>query len=128
MSNGQVQPIPNPANKKSEQWIMDFKKLYPKESAKNIVVVGSLPSMEVVHLQYDAAVQAVGGIQQLNPITYPITGMADWTPTARSIIDSGATSLYWIGEPGNNASLMAKLKEQGWKGVALNETNAGASA
>ena len=123
MSNGQVQPIPNPANKKSEQWIMDFKKLYPKESAKNVVVVGSLPSMEVVHIQYDAAVQAVGGIQQLSPITYPITGMADWTPMARSVIDSGATSLYWIGEPGNLATLMSKLKEQGWKGVALNETN-----
>ncbi len=123
MSNGQVQPIPNPADKKSEQWIMDFKALYPEESAENVVVTGELPSMEVVHMQYDAAVQAVGGIEQLKPLTYPVTGMADWTPLARSVIDSGAGSLYWIGEPGNAGNLLAKLGEQGWKGVALNEAN-----
>lgn len=123
LSNGQVQPIPNPPNKKSEQWIMDFKKLYPEQSAKNVVVYGELPSLKVVKLQYDAAVQAVGGIQQLEALSYPVAGMADWTPLAQKVIDSGAGSLYWIGEPGNAANLMSKLKEQGWKGVALNETN-----
>ena len=39
------------------------------------------------------------------------------------MIDSGATSLYWIGEPTNAANLFAKLREQGWDGVILNETN-----
>lgn len=123
LSNGQVQPIPNPQNKEPEQWIMDFKKLYPKESAKNISVVGDLPSLETVHQQFNAAVKSVGGIEQLPSLSYPVTGMSDWTPLAQKIIDSGATSLYWVGEPSNAANLMAKLKEQGWKGVALNETN-----
>lgn len=123
LSNGQVQPIPNPQNKEPTQWVQDFKKLYPKESKKNIVVQGDLPSLATVHRQFDAAVQAVGGIEQLTPLTYPVTGMSDWTPLAQKIIESGATSLYWVGEPSNAANLMAKLKEQGWKGVALNETN-----
>lgn len=123
LSNGHVQPVPNPPNKKSEQWVMDFKELYPEESAKNIVVVGELPTMKVVHMQYDAAVQSVGGIEQLAPISYPVTGLSDWTPLAQKIIDSGARSLYWIGEPGNASNLFAKLREQGWDGVALNETN-----
>ncbi|UDY37214.1 ABC transporter substrate-binding protein [Dermatobacter hominis] len=123
LSNGQVQPLPNPPNKKSEQWIMDFKEVYPEESKKNIVVAGELPSLKSVHMQYDAAVQEVGGIEQLDPLSYPVTGMADWTPLAQKVIDSGAGSLYWIGEPSNAANLMAKLKEQGWEGIALNETN-----
>ncbi len=123
LSNGQVQPLPNPPNKKSEQWIMDFKELYPDESKKNIVVYGELPSLKSVHLQYNAAVQSVGGIEQLDPLSYPVAGMADWTPLAQKVIDSGAGSLYWIGEPSNAANLLSKLKEQGWEGVALNETN-----
>lgn len=123
LSNGQVQPIPNPQNKEPTQWVTDFKKLYPQESKKNIVVQGDLPSLATVHEQYNAAVKAVGGIEQLSPLTYPVVGVSDWTPLAQKVIDSGATSLYWVGEPSNAANLMAKLKEQGWKGVALNETN-----
>jgi hypothetical protein len=123
LSNGQVQPLPNPPNKKSEQWIIDFKEQYPEESQKNIVVYGELPSLEVVKKQYDAAVQSVGGIEQLEPASYPVAGLTDWTPLAQSVIDSGATSLYWIGEPSNAANLMKALRDQGWEGVALNETN-----
>lgn len=123
LSNGQVQPLPNPPNKKSEQWIMDFQKLYPEESQKNVVVYGDLPSLGVVKKQYDAAVQEVGGIEQLPALSYPVAGLTDWTPLAQKVIESGATSLYWIGEPSNAANLFAKLREQGWDGVILNETN-----
>ena len=122
-SNGQVQPLPNPPDKKSTQWIQDFKAQFPEESKKNIVVYGDLPSLTVVKKQYDAGVQAVGGIEQLPPLSYPVTGLTDWTPLAQKVIDSGATSLYWIGEPTNAANLFAKLREQGWDGVILNETN-----
>lgn len=123
LSNGQVQPIPNPQNKNHTQWIMDFKKTHPKESKKMVAVVGQLPSMETVHQQFNASVKAVGGIELLPPLPYPPTGMSDWTPLAQKVIDSGATSLYWVGEPSMASNLMAKLKEQGWKGVALNEAN-----
>ena len=123
LSNGQVQPLPNPPNKKSTQWIQDFQKKFPKESKKNVVVYGDLPSLGVVKKQYDAAVQEVGGIEQLPALSYPVTGLTDWTPLAQKVIDSGATSLYWIGEPTNASNMFAKLREQGWKGVILNETN-----
>jgi ABC-type branched-subunit amino acid transport system substrate-binding protein len=122
-SNGQVQPLPNPPDKKSTQWILDFQKKFPEESKKNVVVYGDLPSLGVVKKQFDAAVQKVGGIEQLPALSYPVTGLTDWTPLAQKVIDSGATSLYWIGEPTNASNLFAKLREQGWKGVILNETN-----
>lgn len=123
LSNGQVQPIPNPQNKNHTQWIMDFKKTHPKESKKMVAVVGQLPSMETVHQQFIASVKAVGGIELLPPLPYPPVGMSDWTPLAQKVIDSGATSLYWVGEPSMASNLMAKLKEQGWKGVMLTEAN-----
>ena len=122
-SNGQVQPIPNPAYKKSTGWIQDFKKLYPEESQKNVVVYGELPSLKVVKAQYDAAVQDVGGIQALEPISYPVAGLTDWGPLADKIVASGTTSIYYVGEPANLANIMAALQQKGWKGVALNETN-----
>lgn len=122
-SNGQAQPLPNPPDRKSTQWILDFKAKFPKESKKNVVVYGDLPSLTVVKKQFDAGVQKVGGIEQLPALSYPVTGLTDWTPLAQKVIDSGATSLYWIGEPTNAANLFAKLREQGWKGVILNETN-----
>jgi hypothetical protein len=123
LSNGQVQPLPNPPNKKSTQWIIDFQEQFPEESQKNVVVYGELPSLTVVKKQYDAAVQQVGGIEQLDALSYPVTGLTDWTPLAQSVIDSGATSLYWIGEPSNAANLYKALRDQGWDGVILNETN-----
>jgi len=122
-SNGQVQPIPNPAYKKATAWIQDFKKLYPSESKKNVVVYGELPSLKVVKSQYDAAVESVGGMEALPALSYPVVGLTDWGPLADKVISSGATSLYYIGEPANLANLMAKLTEKKWPGKVLNETN-----
>src|SRR5690606_41599206 len=50
-------------------------------------------------------------------------GMTDWTPLAQSIINTGAGTLMSVGEAGDVTRAMAKLKEQGWKGHALLETN-----
>jgi hypothetical protein len=123
LSNGQVQVVPNPPTKKPTQWLTDFKKLEPEDSQKNIVVYGELPSLQVVKTQYDAAVQQVGGIEQLPGLPYPVTGLSDWTPLAQKVKDSGATSLYWIGEPSNAANLFKALRDQGWEGTIINETN-----
>ncbi len=123
LSNGQVQPVPNPPNKKATQWITDAKTIAPEDMKKNVVVYGDLPSLLVVKKQYDAAVQEVGGIEQLPAISYPVAGLQDWTPLAQKVIDSGATSLYWVGEPSNAANLFKALRDQGWKGTIINETN-----
>jgi hypothetical protein len=123
LSNGHVQPIPNPANLKGTQWIMDFKKLYPEESQTAVVVYSrDLPSLESLKVQWDVLVEDVGGIENLDPITYPLV-VTDWGPYAERVIASGATSLLWIGEPGNAANLMRSLKEKQWGGIMLSEAN-----
>ncbi len=123
LSNGQVQPVPNPSNAKAAQWIMDFKELYPEESKKTIVVYSKdLPSLEAIKVQFDATVAQEGGIENLEPVTYGLV-VTDWGPYAEKVIESGATSVYWIGEPGNAASFVKVLREKGWDGVFLNEAN-----
>jgi len=122
LSNGKIEPLPNPANKQSTQWVTDFKAQYPEESEKMVVVYGELPSMLTVKAQFDAAAESEG-ITLGDPISYPIIGADDWGPYADLVIDSGAMSLYWIGEPSNAANLSQKLNEKGWGGVVLHQTN-----
>ena len=123
LSNGQVQPLPNPSNAKGTQWITDFKELYPEESQKTVVVYSKdLPSLEAIKVQWDVLVDEVGGIENLSPITYPLI-VSDWGPYADAVIDSGATSLFWIGEPGNIANLMQALRQKEWDGIVVAEAN-----
>jgi ABC-type branched-subunit amino acid transport system substrate-binding protein len=121
-SNGQVQPAPNPATSVSNTWLRDFKQLEPKAAKKVAIAYGDLPSLVVTKDKYVAALKDVG-MDLGGVFSYPAAGLTDWTPLAQSIIGSGATSLMWVGEAGQLANLLAKLREQGWKGTPLLETN-----
>ena len=101
----------------------DFKELYPDETEQLAIVYGELPSMATVAAQFNAAAEKEG-VAVVDEISYPIIGADDWGPYADLVIDSGATSVYWIGEPSNAANLSQKLHEKGWEGVILHQTNA----
>jgi hypothetical protein len=121
-SNGQVQPVPNPGSSVANTYIRDYKQLYPDEAKKVAIAYGDLPSLDVTRQKNEAALKDVG-MDLVGAFPFPPTGLTDWTPLAQKIIDSGATTLMFVGEAGQEASLMAKLKEQNWKGRALLETN-----
>ena len=121
-SSGQVQPVPNPGASVSNTFVRDYAELYPKESKKVAIAYAELPSLTVVKEKYVAAAKDAG-LDVVAEIPYPATGMSDWTPLAQSIISSGAGTLMWVGEAGNATSAIAKLKEQGWEGHPLLETN-----
>ncbi len=122
-SNGKVEPIPNPANLVATQWVRDLKEQFPDETEQMSIVYGELPSMQTVKAQFEAAAE-MEGVPLGDAISYPIIGADDWGPYADRVIDSGATSVYWIGEPSNAASLQSKLAEKGWEGIVLHQTNA----
>jgi len=121
-SNGQVQPIPHPGAEISSAWMKDFKKLYPDESQSMTEVWGELPAMETIKNQ-TLAVMDSEDVENAGVFTYPVTGQADWTPSAQQVIGSGATSLHFVGEPTNLGALVKSLREQGWEGVPMVETN-----
>lgn len=121
-SSGQVQPLPNPGASVSNTYLRDYSELYPEESEKVAIAYADLPSLEIIKEKNVAAV-ADAGLDVVAEIPYPATGMSDWTPLAQSIISSGARTLMWVGEAGNVTSAISKLREQGWEGIPVLETN-----
>ena len=121
-SNGQVQPVPNPATSVATTWMQDFMAANPEIGKKAAIAYAQLPALEVVKDKYAAGAKDVG-MDIVDTFGFPATGQSDWTPMAQRIIDSGATTLLYVGEAGFAASLIGTLQQQGWTGKALLETN-----
>lgn len=121
-SNGQVQPIPHPASESTSLWMRDFRKLHPEEGESMAVVWGDLPSMETIRNQAVAVVEGEGA-ELAGDFSYLPTGESDWTPLAQKVVRSGAGSMHFVGEPTNLGSYVKALREQGWKGYPVLETN-----
>lgn len=122
-SNGQVQPMPNPGTTQNSTWFLDFVELFPEDAEKWLVIWGDLPSIETVKNKYEAAVAQIDGYEVLDSIATPAGGADDWVPYAEKLIESGATSMSWIGEPVGFAKFMEVARQRGWQGRALLETN-----
>lgn len=121
-SNGKVEPVPNPADSIATGFVRDFVSLYPEQSKKMVVAYGELPSLLTIKAGFDAAAEAEG-LTLLKPITYPLLGVDDWGQYADLVIQSGAESMFWIGEPDSAANINAKLREKGWDGPILHQSN-----
>ena len=122
-SNGQVQPIPNPGGSQSNTWFRDFQELEPEAAASWMAIWGDLPSIQQVKDKYEVAITDVGGIDIVESQSYPAAGVNDWTPYVEQLIDSGATSFTWIGEPGFFSTFLTTARQRGFEGTALLETN-----
>ncbi|MFZ4517915.1 MAG: ABC transporter substrate-binding protein [Microthrixaceae bacterium] len=122
-SNGMVAPSSPPGQVFSTAALRSYQRLEPAKASKVAVVYGDLP---VVTMNKDKIVAGIGdvpGMEVVGEFPYPITGLTDWTPLALRVVESGATTLMYVGEPSNLASLLSSLREQNWKGTPLLETN-----
>ncbi len=121
-SNGQIQPMPHPAAEATSLWLRDFKLLHPDEAESMVEVWGDLPAMEAIRNQ-SVAIMEGEGVENAGVFSYPVTGLADWTPLAQQIIATESQSLHFVGEPTNLGALVKTLREQGWEGYPVVETN-----
>jgi ABC-type branched-subunit amino acid transport system substrate-binding protein len=121
-SNGQVQPLPNPAESASSLWVQALEEVDPDAADSVAEVWGDLPAMHAIRNQHIAVIESAG-LDLAGSFAYPATGLQDWTPLAQQVIDSGATAITFTGEPTNLGALVAKLREQGWDGVVASEAN-----
>jgi ABC-type branched-subunit amino acid transport system substrate-binding protein len=121
-SNGQIQPMPHPSAEISSNWMRDFQELNPEEAESMVEVWGDLPAMATIKNQ-TLAVMDAEGVENAGVFTYPVTGLADWTPLAQQVIATGAKSMHYVGEPTNFGALVKTLREQGWDGYPVVETN-----
>ncbi len=121
-SNGQVQPVPNPGTTMANTWIRDFVELFPEAGEKAVVVYGELPALEQIKDSYVTMLDELE-IPLEGTFPYQVIGVSDWTPLARRVMDTGATTMLFVGEPANATALTASLTQQGWEGRPLFETN-----
>lgn len=121
-SNGQVQPVPRPSDEISSARMQIYKSLEPGNAESMAEVAGDLTSMETLRNQAIATMEATG-IEVAGVFDYPVTGLMDWTPLAHQVINSGARSMHFVGEPRFLANMVSSLREQGWEGDVLAETN-----
>lgn len=121
-SNGQIQPIPHPSSSAPGLWFRNFAELHPDEAESMAVIWGDLPVLAAVRNQAEAVIEANGAEVAARP-SYPATGLPDWAPLAVELIRSGAGSFHWVGEPNNAGSFVKALREQGWEGYPVLETN-----
>jgi ABC-type branched-subunit amino acid transport system substrate-binding protein len=122
-ANGQIQPIPHPSAKISNAQFQSLAEISPDDAKSAAVVWGDLPAMQTISNQTVAIIEASDS-ELAGVFDYPVTGLPDWTPLAQQIMDSGATSFQFVGEPTNLGALVSKLREQGWEGTGFFETNA----
>ncbi len=121
-SNGMVQPVPNTPSTELNTLFRDYQQLHPDEAESAVIVYGELPVMETNRDKYQQVLDDVG-IEVVGTVSYPVIGVSDWTPYAQKVMDTGATTLTYVGEPANLANLLARLKEQGWQGVPVLQSN-----
>lgn len=123
-SNGQVQPIPNPSSTTGNVWFRDFKELFPEAAERWAVAWGDIPALEIPKLKYEAIAEDVGGMEEVAAVSYPVVGTTDWTPLALSLLEEDPTSLTWVGDSGDLATVLAVMRQNGWVGVPLLEATA----
>jgi hypothetical protein len=122
-SNGVVQVMPNSPVVNSYSWIADYAGQFPDDAAGGVAIVyGDVPSVVETKDMLEVLVEAAG-LEVVETISYPPLGTSDWTPIARQVIESGATTFMFVGEANFGANILAKLKEQGFEGRALLEAN-----
>jgi ABC-type branched-subunit amino acid transport system substrate-binding protein len=121
-SNGQIQPLPHPASLNSDSFVQAMVEVEGEAPESAVVVWGDLPAMETVMFATVAAFESQG-VEVVDTPSYNPVGENDWTPLAQKVIDSGAEVMSFVGEPTNFGTLMKTLREQGWTGKALVETN-----
>jgi len=123
-ANGVVQPIPNPAYRRSAVFLHDVAELHPDEVRKSVSVYGEgVISIRINRDEVEATAKAaVPGMKFLDPISYKLIGQ-DFSVIAQKVIDSGATAMTFVGEPVNLSSLLSELKGKGWDGITFVETN-----
>ncbi len=121
-SLSQVLPLVNVPSDQPLTWLRDYQELDPENSKTAAIVYADIPSIVELRDKYEAGLTEVG-IETVDSINYSPAGPADWTPYVQRVLESGATTVMWIGETTLAATYFTALRQQGWDGVPLLESN-----
>jgi ABC-type branched-subunit amino acid transport system substrate-binding protein len=124
MSNGMVQPIPNPSDVKPSAWLVWARENRPEEIKKTAVITGNIGTTITVADQLVESMEKIGGWVVTDRISYNSAGEPNWAPFAQQLKDKGITAMSFVGEPGNLVNLVRAMDEVGYKPpLILQEAN-----
>jgi ABC-type branched-subunit amino acid transport system substrate-binding protein len=115
MSNGMVQPLPNPSNVKPSGWFEWAKANRPADIERAAIMYGNIGSIETLARQDLETMDEVGGFTVVDQIVYNTTGESNWAPFAQRIKDNNVGFLTFVGQPANLASLLRSMDEIGYR-------------
>ena len=125
MSNGKVQPIPNPSNDKPVSWFLWAKKAYPDAIKKMAIFYGNFQTTVVVKDSIVETLQKLGGFDPAPiEIAYAAGGEPNWAPFAQQLKDNNVTAMTFVGTANNLILLGKAMNEIGYRPeLILQEAN-----
>jgi hypothetical protein len=123
MSNGFVQPIPNPSNDKPATWLIESKEQFKTEVAKPAIVYGDFLTTANVAKQLKEQLGLIGGYGEPAMISFPSVGVDNWAPYAQQLKDKGTTWFTFVGTPQQLAKLYQALDQIDFHPQGVFETN-----
>ncbi len=105
-----VQPLPNPLTGLAIGLLRYLGRTFPSATDHVGVLTGDIETTKVVADDNAAAAKSLGWKIVYNDV-YPVVGLADWTPYAQKLKDSGTKGLIWVGEPEGLAALLGALRD-----------------
>ena len=109
-----VEPLPNPISS-LQIGILNYLAAQFPAATKNVgVLTGDLSTTKAVADQNAEAAKSLGW-NLVYSDQYPAAGLADWTPYAQKLKDTGVRGLIWVGEPEGLVGLMKSLADIGYR-------------
>lgn len=116
-----VMPLPNREDLRPVSHFEAFAEAFPEETKNFGILYGGLPMMENNMKQNKAALEKIGW-ENISTIAYdPIN--PDWSVIAQQVKSAGLQSIAWVGEPQFLSAFSLAMKDQGWQGRIIGETN-----
>jgi ABC-type branched-subunit amino acid transport system substrate-binding protein len=122
VSNGMVQPIPNPPNTKPSQWLQWGAETYPEAVKNTALIYQNLATTQIVKDQNKATMEELGWTVTAE-IPYEL-GEANWAPFAQQMKDENITAMSFTGSPEEIVGLLNAMDEVGYRPeLILQEVN-----
>ena len=122
VSNGMIQPIPNPPNTKPSQWLQWGAETYPEAVKNTALIYQNLATTQIVQTRTGKRHEPVGWTVTAE-IPYDL-GEANWAPFAQQLKDENITALSFTGSPEEIVGLLNAMDEVGYRPeLILQEAN-----
>jgi hypothetical protein len=116
MADAMVQPLPNPPTTKAVHWYRWAMETHPEAVRRTaIMYTADVQTLAVQAAEERAVMEALGGYEVVDEITYAAVGEANWAPYVQRMKDRDVQALFFVGAPNNLVQLYKAMDEVGYR-------------